>query len=267
MHLALAQWALWLAIAALIAVAGKFIDDYHIKNSTRSKVRDILIRAFLWLDERTIPDLGGLVLSYFRKLLSVRSAAIAFLALALTGWATLTAFYIGRELYGPPNTEGYFSYIANWIPRSVAALYWAGFLATLVVPSFLGLIVTARWFRKASNASGDIRRLTFLATGLILGSALAFLGTGLLLVTFGPGGYFFFLIAAASLAAAAIPAMLFIGILVLILIRWMLHVGQRVTLSVFDVASAPTGSPFTYFCALLGIVLLAGKVIQALVAG
>jgi hypothetical protein len=62
------HWAFWVAIAALIAASGKFLDDYHIKASTKSKMRDALIKSFVWLDAHEVPDLGGLILRALQAL-------------------------------------------------------------------------------------------------------------------------------------------------------------------------------------------------------
>jgi hypothetical protein len=39
-----AHWAFWVAVAALVAACGKFLSDYHIKASTKSKMRNVLFR-------------------------------------------------------------------------------------------------------------------------------------------------------------------------------------------------------------------------------
>lgn len=260
------EWAIWFAVAALVVGGGKFLDDYHIRTSTKSKAREYLVRAFLWLDAKTVPDLGGAILLLTRRLLSLRAVIVMLAALLFATWATMTAFYVGRAIYGPPHTEGYLLYIANWLTRS-ESLFWGGFLTALVVPSTLGLIVTASWFRSASDATTGPKRITFLAVGLLLGAGLALSGTALLLATLGTGGYRVLLIPTASVAATALPAVLFIVTISLMFVRCLLYAGQRLALNVFDVASAPATSPFTYLFALMGIVTLAAKAVQAILDG
>lgn len=74
-----AQWALWLAIAALVAASGKFIDDYHIKSTTKSKYRDILIKLFIWIEAHKIPDFGGFLFRAIHNLFRIRRFIIVIL--------------------------------------------------------------------------------------------------------------------------------------------------------------------------------------------
>jgi hypothetical protein len=67
-----AQWAFWLALGAFIAASGKFLDDYHIKTATKTKIREVLVKWFIWLDAHKVPDLGGVVLKGFRAVLKIR---------------------------------------------------------------------------------------------------------------------------------------------------------------------------------------------------
>ncbi|BBO85030.1 hypothetical protein DSCO28_55960 [Desulfosarcina ovata subsp. sediminis] len=34
------EWGLWIAICSIVVAAAKFIDEYHIRNEIRSKIRD-----------------------------------------------------------------------------------------------------------------------------------------------------------------------------------------------------------------------------------
>lgn len=264
-------WAFWLAAAALIAGAGKFLDDYHIKARTKSKIRDVLINLFVWLDKQSVPDLGGFILSYIKRLLSMRGLGMSMVAILLACWAILSTFYLGREFIGPPNIESYLFYLVNWIPRDRTALIWIGFLVAILVPAFLGLIVMARYFHSASMSDSDRRRIFFLVVGILLGLSIALLGTGISLgismVAIEGGGYFLPLIVAASLASLALPSLLALSTIALVLFRWILKFIQFILLEIFDAASSPSISPFTYASSLLSLIVLGAKVIQVTVTG
>jgi hypothetical protein len=203
-----AQWAFWLAVAALIAATGKFIDDYHIKVVTKTKMRDALIKWFVWLDAHKVPDLGGVVLSALRGLFQFRRFTLLAVSLAFAYWATLSAFYLGREIFGPANDQSYATYLLTWIPLDRSAPFWLAFLAALLVPAVLGLVAMAHFFHHASLTNNDASRVGFLVAGLVFGIIPVLLGASLALVAFGGGGYFVYTIVLAALASVALPALL-----------------------------------------------------------
>lgn len=260
------QWAFWIALAALIAGAGRFLDDYHIKAETKSKMREALINWFIWLEERKIPDLGGVVFSLLRKLISLRKIVLIVSILLFSYWATITSIYMGRAMFGPANDRSYIDYIMNWIPIDSTAPYWLGFLASIIVPAILGTVTMAHFFHRASTTNYELRRFFFLVSGLVLGVALALSGAGLAYILFQGGGYFLGIIIMAGLASVTLPAFLAVSTLILIVIRFLIIGIRLLLLSVFDVASGPNVSPFTYASALLGVLILLGKVAQVSLA-
>ena len=258
-----AEWAFWLAFAALIAASGKFLDDYHIKAQTKAKIRGILIRWFVWLDAHKVPDLGGLVLTTLRSLFQTPRPLLVAVSLAVAYWATLSAFYLGRGILGPPNDQSYSSYLLTWIPLDSSAPYWMLFLCAMLVPGVLGLFAMAYAFHRASLANGDGRRLALLAAGLLVGTSLALSGAVLALLVFGGGGYAIVNVILAGAGSVALPALLAGLTLLLILMRYGIKFARFLLLQVFHVASSPTVSPFTYASSLLGVIILAAKVVQA----
>jgi hypothetical protein len=263
--MSVAQWAFWLAVAALVAAAGKFLDDYHIKTATKTRMRDALVSWFLWLDARKVPDLGGLVLGALRGIFRIRRLPLLIAGLVFVYWATLSAFYLGREIFSPTNDESYVDYLLTWIPFDYRAPFWLAFLAAIIVPALLGLIAMAYCFHRASMTSNDASRLGLLGSGLILGLLLGLSGAILAFIGFKGGGYFFGIILLAGLASVALPALLAICTLLLILIRYGIRLIRFLLLKAFDVASSPAVSPFTYAASLLGVIILAAKVLQAAV--
>jgi hypothetical protein len=137
------QWAFWLALAGFIAAAGKFLDDYHITSVTKSRARDVLVQWFMWIDGQKVPDLGGLVLRAMRSFLKIRRILLLAIGLAAAYWAILSAFYLGREVFGPANEQSYTAYILFWVPMDESAPYWLAYLATIIIPSISGLAAMA----------------------------------------------------------------------------------------------------------------------------
>ena len=256
------HWAFWVAIAALIAASGKFLDDYHIKASTKSKMRDALIKSFVWLDAHEVPDLGGLILGALQALFRVQRVPLIVATLVVVYWATLSAFYFGREIFGPPNDQSYGNYLLTWIPSDRSAPYWIAFLAVIIVPTLVGLFVMAHQFHRASLTESDPKRLGFLVGGLVLGIAFALSGAILALFGLGGGGYFLEIILLAGAASVALPALLTVSTLLLILVRYGIRLVRFFLLQIFDVASSPAVSPFTYASSLLGVIILLAKVGQ-----
>ncbi|WP_029874782.1 hypothetical protein [Rhizobium leguminosarum] len=257
------QWAFWLSIAALVAAFGKFLDEYHIKVATKAKMRNALVGWFVWLDAHKVPDLGGIILRAIRNLFQTRRIALVAVSLAVAYWATLSAFYLGREVFGPPNDQSYGNYLLTWIPLDGSALYWVAFLAAVIIPALLGLLAMAHHFHRASLAENDGSRLGFLALGLLFGVSLSLSGAALALLAFRGGGYFIGIIVFAGMASAALPILLLVLTLLLILIRYGIRLVRILLLHVFDVASGPSVSPFTYASSLIGVLILSVKVVQA----
>jgi hypothetical protein len=141
-----AQWAFWLALGAFIAASGKFLDDYHIKTATKAKIREVLVKWFIWLDAHKVPDLGGVVLKGFRAVLKIRRFLLVAVSLAAVYWATLSTFYLSRQIFGPKINQSYLDYLLNWVPLDETTPFWIGFLTLILVPQLLGLLAMARLF-------------------------------------------------------------------------------------------------------------------------
>jgi hypothetical protein len=263
--MSVAQWAFWLALAALIAACGKFLDDYHIKTPTKTKMRDVLIRWFVWLDAHRVPDLGGVVLKGLRSLFQVRRFVLVALSLAAAYWSTVSAFYLGREIFGPANNRSYVNYLLTWIQLNRSAPYWIVFLAVIIVPALLGLLAMGYLFHRASLTDNDASRLGLLGGGLVFGILLGSLGGVLAFFVYGDGGGYGLEVLFAGMASISVPALLALLTLLLIFVRYAIKLVRLVLLQIFDVASSPTVSPFTYATSLLGVIILAAKVGQAAV--
>lgn len=176
--------------------------------------------------------------------------------------ATLSAFYFGREIFGPANDLAYIEYILTWIPIDYTAPYCLFFIVVIVVPSISGLLAMAYYFHRASLSDGDFKIFALLITGLVFGVFLSLLGAGLAFLALGGGGYFVITIIFAGMASASVPIAAASITLFLILIRCVIRVVRYILLQIFDVASSPSVSPFTYATSILGVIILAAKVVQ-----
>jgi hypothetical protein len=231
------QWAFWLAVAALIAGAGKFIDDYHVKSTTKSRIRDVLVRWFIWLDDRKIPDLGGFVLKLISRLLSAKRLLLLAFGFVATYWATLTCFYLVRQNLGPPTNDSYVMYILKWLPLDRSSLYWLTYLTLIALPSLIGLVTTAHFLHRASIARGNRQMVWLLVSGFFAGIALALSGGFAALLIFGPGGYGIFVIVV-GLGSLIVPSALTACVLALMIIRSGITLVRHLLLVLFDVASS-----------------------------
>ena len=258
------QWAFWIAIAAFIAGAGKFLDENHIGEKRKASTRTALIRMFLWLDQRKVPDLGEPLLRLGRRLHGSPSLLLLPFGLAFSYWAIVTAFYIGREFFGPANVEGYWSYLAGWIPSDRTAIMWVGFLVLFSVPALVGLALIANYFHRASLAESQWQVLGLLTKGIVGSIAVSLLGAALALAFGRAAGYALPILVTASLASVIVPALFLLLTIALVICRLALRLSQRILLQIFNVASSPEKSPFTYATSLLGVLVLGGKVLQEL---
>ncbi|WP_316171256.1 hypothetical protein [Bradyrhizobium sp. SZCCHNRI1058] len=257
-----AQWTLWLAIAAFVVASGKFLDDYHIKAATKTRMREVLVKWFIWLDAHKVPDLGGAVLNGFRAAFRVRRLLLVAMSFVAVYWATLSTLYLERRILGPEINQSYVDYLLEWVPLDRSAPYWIVFLALIIVPQLLGLLVMARLFHSASLADHDVKRLVLLVGGVVSGIFLGLLGGALSILVFG-GGPYGVMIILAGLASISVPTMMALLTLLLIFLRYGIRGFRFILLEIFDVASSPAVSPFTYATSLLGVLILAAKVCQA----
>ena len=89
------EWGLWIAACTLIVSAAKFVDEYHITNSIKSRARDGLIKIFLFLDRPQIANfpaaLYGYLAATLKRIGRTASIVVAFVAY----FAIVASFYVG----------------------------------------------------------------------------------------------------------------------------------------------------------------------------
>jgi len=267
------SWGFWLALAAFVAAAGKFLDEYHIDKEARSKVRSVLVSLFLWLDARAVPDLGLPIWRLVKRIYSANRLLSILSALVITYWSTLTALYIARTILGSANPKPYLTYLIDWIPADSSPIQWLSLLFALSIPALAGVVFIAGTFHRASVVDNDLLKLVLLGVGMVGSVGLAV--SGPILASFiavatrhgtgydsqsGPD-----ILEYAAFASVLVPIAFATQTIVLICIRTLLRVVRFVALHVFNVASGPTISPFTYASSLISVLIVGIKVLQAAV--
>lgn len=255
-------WAPWIACATLFVAVGKFLDQYHIRNATRSAARDFLVRAFMWLDARIVPDYGKGLLRLASFFTSRRIVAGAIFLLLFGPVGAITVFYIGRLTFGPQPESSYFYYLASWM--DLGSLFWIYFLAVITAGGSLAAICAAYFNHLASICISDWRRVMLLLAGLIIPACLIRVTVFIILKIFAGGGYMIGTVIWAVFLSA-VPFMFLESMTLLtIFVTLALKLLRAVCLNVFDSASDPRTSPFLYGFSFLGLGTLIAKTLLEL---
>jgi hypothetical protein len=263
------KWALLLALAAFIIAIGKFLDDYHISKATKDSARSVLVRIFVWLDDRTVPDLSKPILISMHRLFVARLGRLIAVSIIFSYWATVSALYICRSFFGPSNTRSYIGYLlGGWIPEDGIWFTTAPLVASMAVPAMLGLTFIAYFFHRASLARSKPRCIALLISGVVGSICISLVGSKLAYLYDKLNGSVNYdgtsVLAIASLASVVVPVVFASLTAMLIVCRWCLRLVKLVLLNVFNVASSPEKSPFIYASSLLSVGMLGVKIIQEL---
>ncbi|MEA2561410.1 MAG: hypothetical protein QOH06_2914 [Acidobacteriota bacterium] len=249
------EWAYWIAVAALIAGAGRFVDEYHLRAVTKSLLRDKLIHAFFLLEARKIPDVGGFVLSPLRKAFTLKRVLLS--ASFLFGLSAASVVVIAVR------SKTQLSTIWEYSLRDLSPMMWLALLSGFAVPAVGGGSFLAYFFHHASTTDRDFLRVGLLALGILAATGMAVLGA-----TFGAtildshSLLLSQLLLFSALAGLAIPICIAAVTVLLVVVRIMIGLVRISLLRIFDVASSPAVSPFTYASALIGVLILLFKVVQ-----
>jgi hypothetical protein len=115
------QWGLWIATCLLVVGLAKFLDEYHIRNDLKSRVRDGLIAIFLFIDRPKIANFPGVLYTYLAAALERLGKLGSIIAICATYFAIVACFYFGRLLFGKPPESGLLTYLLTW----VSSAFWA----------------------------------------------------------------------------------------------------------------------------------------------
>ena len=106
----------WIAVAALIAGAGKFLDDHYIGNPAREWLRTLLKSGFIFLERPLLPRIFG-----------TRAVAIAsFLLAGFYLWVLLWELSLPPEVMKSlfPNQDPKLMQLAIFLSFGVLSVRW-----------------------------------------------------------------------------------------------------------------------------------------------
>jgi hypothetical protein len=240
----------WIAFAALILAVGKHLDTNYIGNPAREWTRAKLISAFLFLELPLLPRLFG------QRAMLVASAMFVI----LYTWILLKMSAL------PPAVLD--SYFPGQNPRVVQA----GLLLSCALISFQ-LLRNSLFFAESEAKKVKREKYSVLAWRFHeFRTAATRVSLAILPIAYVIGFMMFMrgmsnpdmLISFAY--AFLYQAFLYILILAIFFalcaVNYIVILLQRIAQHVFDKASSPKTSPFTYFSELLSLFVLAAKLIQ-----
>jgi hypothetical protein len=247
-------WATTAVVSGAVVAVGKFFDDYHVRNSTKSRARDRLIAAFLWLDNRTIPDVGRAMASRALRLaqrIGCRKPLLVLVALILAASSWMSRSYWNVRFW----------FVSTFV---VNCGYVVLLLLPAVVLALILLLVTIKLLRFLSGARHDAVALTISLVGPLIVTATGLLTFGIVywiapyvMYWFAIDFVTFEILAAAVVVIALALTYLFWSLYVLIvLVKLLIALLRRAAMAVLDASSDPKHSPFAYSAALLSIVTI-----------
>ncbi|KQU73813.1 MULTISPECIES: hypothetical protein [unclassified Rhizobacter] len=259
----------------LLVAAAKFLDDYHIKADTKTKTRDALVRAFIFLDRPTVLNVPAVAYHFVALRLSRRFGPFGWILFWIGCYiAVVATFYLGRRVLEPNWDYPIPRYAITWIDSA----YWACFMlfavGTASASYFLVVFLTRRW-NKSTSLLGQ-GSFMLLAVALLLTAAATTLIGFLVFGALNPDSGL--PVVGGSGAALGNPIFLLIltvlclwhlvflsaAMIALTLFRATYLLAHKSISSVIDAASDPKISPFQYLATMLALLGLAFKVVEEL---
>jgi hypothetical protein len=267
------SWGLWIAISASLVGAGTFLDRFHVSDDQRNIFRGFLIKCFVYLEKPVIPDYSKACFSFVFKIWKAWRylGFIAFIFLLYV--FIISAFYIGRVFLEDPPEHGYLIYVLNWLSLDENPFYWGGVLLWGIGLGFLSIYVVSILLKRINLHESVLPQLGWSFLANIAAYLFVFVGfmSAFTLFSAGPDAYTIpasgpmmsmspFILALSF--TVVLPSILWVGLIGnLIFLRLISKIIRSVLLNIFDVASDPKHSPFTYVCSLAGVLILAMKVL------
>lgn len=268
------EWGLWIAICTLIVGAAKFADEYHIRKEVRSRTRDMLSSAFLYLDHPKIVNFPSRLYEYFSSALR-KTGKFGLVILILIAYFAITAsFYNARRYIGDSPSVGYIEYSLTWI----SSVYWAFVMLWGICVGAVSFIALGAFVERWNNKEGLIGQwiiaiLALILTAIIaLGSAAGFFVLGSLNPESGLPG----IVSGSGVLLTGNP--IFLGVLsaiclwhavvinalmvILTAVRTLYVITHKGVLSVLNAASDPKVSPFQYFATMIALFTMTLKVFK-----
>ena len=121
-------WAVLIAVFLFICGFGKFLDDYHLRSSAKSKARDFLIRRFIALEEAHAPDPAATMARAISRLLRRRKVIMGFAFVSVAYVLIILIFYVARQRYGVGFPGSFGQYLVSWMPNNTENILWTAVL-------------------------------------------------------------------------------------------------------------------------------------------
>lgn len=238
----------WIAVAALIFAAGKFLDANYIGNPAREWARTKLISAFLFLERPLLPRLFG-----HRAVLIASSLFAAFYTWILLWEASL-----------PPEV------LHSFFPGQDPKVTQTGLLLACSVLTFRFLRDSLSFLesqvdsaRRYSDFARRFHAMRVRATRFMLGfSPIAYAILFVLGIRDMTAYDIVTSVALALISSSMLYILLLILYIALSILNYIIIFLQRIAQHLFDKASSPKTSPFTYFAELLSFGVLIAKLVQ-----
>jgi len=178
----------------------------------------------------------------------------------------VSTIYFGRVLFGTAPQQDFLEYVLYWLRADShgTTTFWVAFLIWFLVSLCAHVLVFAGLTKQIANTKNDFYVLTLIliwATITLAIACVTFLG---FLFFFGLGGYGLPIISVLITVIAAVPTLIATTILLSLVIRLVVGLMLQIATRVFDAATRPETSPFTYFAGLIGIVGLVFATFKAL---
>ena len=229
------------AIAALVVI-GRFLDSYHnrsrVLNQLTNATRSALVRAYIFLEDHSIPDIAASILSFV-----LRHKIVYIFVSAALSTSIWYVFLRGVEGLTNIDLKGERFYLA-----------WSFLVAVSLAPQILLILLLQGLQRTRSKA---VRLLLFVLSFIVLttpGWGFGVIAFGNLLNTI--GHYIPWLILFTFSVAALNSYVLFFLFAVFSIFRITLVAFTFFAKKIFDAASDPKISPFTYFSGLSAVVVV-----------
>jgi len=262
----MAHWITVLAIAAFLVSFGQFLDTYHISNRLKDRVRLLLVGGFVYLDSISIPDAPRATLAFLlrprQRVTLGFGTCLYVLSLALTGITLYWLFYSLPEfaisvVLTIGIIGGLIQYV-SWIhifEGVLAALVWLTAFFLIPILSF----VVLRWsFRMLYDRKSTFLRFVSPGVSIFIGLVLAVL----LPLLSAELGFVDDYISVAFMFAFLSPVVIFTCMMIVVsLLKIFVELLKKIIMVIFQAASDPKTSPFSYAAALGGVLIVGAKLV------
>jgi hypothetical protein len=264
------DWLLIIAAAALVQGLGKFLDDHHFRPKTKEKMRDYLIMLFEYFDNTKVPNIAHKMISmltspqrkFYSLIVTIKAISTSVLGIII---GAVTFFPIGfvisvilqnqnwEILQDLQDTDD----VLELLEFAYFSLPFFLIIALLLIP----IHIIDFYVGRAAYIIAISSKIKVIRSMSLLIAAVGF--------TFLPSILLFIVIIENEVQQISFIVALDIIALIIILlcilfsvVKAILYTIRIILLYVFDKATSPSTSPFSYLSALIGVIILAIKFVQ-----